>query len=68
MLADEFNCNVSGIDMSHEFIRTAQKLSELVELNGTIEFVQGDALDLPFQDGSFDVVWTQHVQMNIEGV
>jgi len=33
MLADEFNCSVSGIDMSHEFIRTAQKLSELVKLH-----------------------------------
>jgi len=66
MLADEFNCQVSGIDMSHEFIRTAQKLSELVGLNGKTEFVQGDALDLPFEDGSFNIVWTQHVQMNIE--
>ncbi len=66
MLADEYNCHVSGIDMSHEFIRTAQKLSELVKINGTTDFVQGDALDLPYDNGSFDVVWTQHVQMNIE--
>jgi len=66
MLADEYKCHVSGIDMSHEFIRTAQKLSELVRINGTTDFVQGDALDLPFKNGSFDVVWTQHVQMNIE--
>jgi ubiquinone/menaquinone biosynthesis C-methylase UbiE len=66
MLADDYNCIVSGIDMSHEFIRTAQKLTELIKLNGTTEFVQGDALDLPYRDASFDVVWTQHVQMNIE--
>lgn len=66
MLADEFNCQVSGIDMSPEFVRTAQNLSELVGLNEKTEFVRGDALDLPFEDGSFNVVWTQHVQMNIE--
>ncbi len=66
MLADEFNCNVFGIDMSHEFIRTAQKLSEIIQINGKTEFVQGDALNLPYEDNSFDVVWTQHVQMNIE--
>ena len=66
MLADEFNCKVSGIDMSHEYIRTARKLSEIIKLNGTTEFVQGDALELPYEDGLFDVVWTQHVQMNIE--
>ncbi len=66
MLADEFNCNVSGIDMSREFIRTAKQLSEIVELNGSTEFVHGDALNLPYDDNSFDVVWTQHVQMNVE--
>ena len=66
MLADEFNCDVSGIDMSHEFIRTATELSRIIKLNGRIKFVQGDALELPYDDQSFDVVWTQHVQMNIE--
>lgn len=65
MLADDYNSSVTGIDMSHEFIRTAQKLSELVGLTDRNVFVQGDALDLPFDDASFDVVWTQHVQMNI---
>lgn len=65
-LADEFNCKVYGIDMSHEFIRTAQELSRLVKLDNQTEFVQGDALALPYKEASFDVVWTQHVQMNIE--
>ncbi|HCM76945.1 MAG TPA: class I SAM-dependent methyltransferase [Cytophagales bacterium] len=66
MLAEEFNCNVTGIDMNTEFIRTAQKLTEWVGLTQKINFVQGDALQLPFPDKSFDVAWTQHVQMNIE--
>lgn len=65
MLADEFNCHVTGIDMSHEFVLTARKLSSLVGLRNKTEFIQGDALELPFESGSFDVVWTQHVQMNI---
>lgn len=66
MLADEHNCTVTGIDMSSEFIRTAQKLSAMVGLESKTEFVYGDALELPFEGGSFDAVWTQHVQMNIE--
>jgi len=65
MLADEYNCMVTGIDISHEFIRTAQKLSELIGINNKTAFIQGDALNLPFDSGSFDIVWTQHVQMNI---
>ena len=66
LLADEFNCNVSGIDLSNEFIRTAQKLSELVKTNGSTNFTQGSALNLPYGDATFDMILTQHVQMNIE--
>ena len=65
MLADEFNCTVTGIDLSAEFIRTATKFSKLLNLNDRTTFIQGDACDLPFKDDVFDVVWTQHVQMNI---
>lgn len=65
MLADEYGCKTTGIDLSHEYIRTASKLSELVKLDGKTTFVQGDATSLPFEDNTFDVVWTQHVQMNI---
>lgn len=66
MLADEFDCIATGIDLSGEFIATAQKLSALVGLEDTTSFIQGDATDLPFADQSFDLVWTQHVQMNVE--
>jgi len=65
MLADRFNCKVTGIDLCDEYIRTAQKLSELTGLTDKTEFIHGDALNLPFKESSFDIVWTQHVQMNI---
>ena len=65
MLADEYNCQVTGIDLSHEYIRTAKGLSELLGLQDKTDFIQSNALELPFENGSFDVVWTQHVQMNI---
>ena len=66
MLADEYGCEVTGIDISKEFIRTATRLSELVGLSSKTSFIHGDALSLPFADQTFDVVWTQHVQMNIK--
>ncbi|MGH1362737.1 MAG: class I SAM-dependent methyltransferase [Calditrichia bacterium] len=65
MLADEFNCQTTGIDLSEEFIKTATGLSKLVGLAERTKFVKGDATDLPFEDQMFDAVWTQHVQMNI---
>ncbi|WP_343485493.1 methyltransferase domain-containing protein [Allomuricauda sp. d1] len=65
MLADDYNCNVTGIDLSHEYIRTARALSKLVKLDHKTKFLVGDAANLPFDDGSFDAVWTQHAQMNI---
>ena len=65
MLADTYNCMATGIDLSNEYVRTATKLSELVGLSSKTKYVQGDAAELPFADNSFDVVWTQHVQMNV---
>lgn len=65
MLADEFGCHATGIDLTKEYIRTATLLSELTGLQDKTIFIQADALQLPFEDNSFDVVWTQHVQMNI---
>lgn len=65
MLAEEFCCQVTGIDLNQEYIRTARGLSELVGLRDKTSFIQSNALELPFKNKSFDVVWTQHVQMNI---
>lgn len=65
MLADEYGCLVTGIDLTAEYIESAKKLSELTGLNNRTQFVHGDVLQLPFPSDSFDVVWTQHVQMNV---
>ncbi|PHS67871.1 MAG: SAM-dependent methyltransferase [Flavobacterium sp.] len=65
MFADEYDCKTIGIDLCNEYIRTANKLSKLVKLDDKTTFIQGDATQLPFKDQSFDMVWTQHVQMNI---
>ena len=65
MIADEKGCTVTGLDLSQEFINTAKALSKLVNLDSKTTFLKADALDLPFERNSFDIVWTQHVQMNI---
>lgn len=65
MLRAVYNCEVTGIDINQEYIETARKLTRLVGIKEGITFIRADANDLPFDNQSFDLVWTQHVQMNI---
>jgi sarcosine/dimethylglycine N-methyltransferase len=64
-LADHYGCGVTAIDLTEEYCETARWLNRLVGLDGRISVLQGDVTELPFGDGSFDVVISQHVQMNV---
>ncbi len=64
-LADKYDCKVTGIDYTEHYITTGKKLTELVDLDRRVELLHGDALDMPFEADTFDIVWTEHVQMNI---
>ena len=64
-LAKEFGCRVTGIDLTDEYCRAAAMLSARIGLAHLVDFRQGDATELPFDDQTFDVVWTEHVAMNI---
>jgi SAM-dependent methyltransferase len=65
-LAAEFGCRVTGLDITEEFCRAAEVLTERVGLADRVEFRQGNALDMPFEASAFDVAWTQFAGMNIE--
>jgi len=41
-------------------------LSAKTEFAHLLDYHQGDATKLPFDDQTFDVVWTEHVAMNIQ--
>ena len=64
-LAATVGCDVVGLDLTEEYCRVAEMLSARVGLADQTVFRQGSALALPFGDRHFDVVWTEHVQMNI---
>lgn len=51
LFRDCFKGNYTGIDVNGEYIKKAQKTKEGV-------FIEGDATNLPFQDGSFDLIFT----------
>src|SRR5258708_3699292 len=65
-LASKVGCQVTVLDLTEEFCRTGKLLTERSGLSGQIAFRQGNALDIPFPDAHFDLVWTQHGAMNIE--
>jgi SAM-dependent methyltransferase len=64
-LAKEFGCRVTGIDLTDEYCRAAALLTAKIGLADLVDYRQGDATNLPFTDASFDVVWTEHVAMNV---
>jgi ubiquinone/menaquinone biosynthesis C-methylase UbiE len=65
LLAQNYGCHVTTVDLSADYCETAEWLNRATGLSERITVVHGDALDLPFADGSFDVVWSQHAQMNV---
>lgn len=65
LLATEFGADVTGVDLTPDFGAIARVLSGHVGCTDATRFCAADALDLPFADGAFDAVWTEHVAMNI---
>jgi MPBQ/MSBQ methyltransferase len=64
-LAWRYGAQVSGLDLTAEFVAVAQMLTRRTGLVDKVDYRQGDALDLPFSDMSFDIVWSQNAAMNI---
>ena len=65
-LAVEFGCHVTVVDLTESFVRAGRMLTARLGLDGRVQHQLGNALDLPFEQGAFDVVWTQNSGMNIE--
>ena len=65
-LAAAYGCDVTGIDLTPEFCVVANELSRLAGLADRTRFQPGDALELPFAESQFDLVWTIQMQMNIQ--
>lgn len=64
-LASRFECRVTGLDLVEEYCRVADSLAKRVKLDNLLTYRQGDATHIPFEDATFDIVWTQHASMNI---
>ncbi len=65
LLAVEYGCDVTVLDLTEDYVRAGEALTELLGLGERVRLQVGDALALPFPDASFDAVWTQNSGMNI---
>lgn len=65
LLASQTGCSVAVVDLAETYCQVGEMLTRRTGLGKRITFTHGDALDLPFADQSFDVVWSQHATMNI---
>jgi len=65
-VADKYKNNVTGIDLSKEYIETGKALCGWLNLDKQVNLVQGSAMSMPFEGESFDGGYMLHVGMNIE--
>ena len=65
-LAAATGCRVTGIDLTPEYIEIAKLLAEKTGFGKRTEYRTASALDMPFDDATFDAAITFHVAMNIK--
>lgn len=65
-LAKKYGCRVTGLDGTEKMLTEARRRTEEAGLSDMIEYKAGDAQEIPFQDGTFDVVWGQDAWCYVE--
>ncbi len=65
-VANKYKNQITGIDLTQEYIETGKVICSWVRLDKHITLQQGSALSMPFQDETFDGGYMMHVGMNIE--
>ena len=64
-VAELSRCHVVAVDLTEEYCETARWLNQLAGLDDRICVRQADVTDLPFEDATFTLMFSQHVQMNV---
>ncbi len=63
--AAEHDCDVTGIDITDEYVAVASSLARRLKLADKVRYQRASAPKLPFADGAFDAVYMIHVGMNV---
>jgi ubiquinone/menaquinone biosynthesis C-methylase UbiE len=65
-LAEHYDCRVTGIDISELMVEQAKKRTSQLNLQGKLNFINGDAYSLDFPDETFDAVITIFVSQFLD--
>ncbi len=65
LIAQQYGCRVDAVDITPQYCEIAGWLNAACGLDERIAVRQADVLALPYEDNTFDAVFSQHVQMNI---
>ena len=63
--ASQYGCQVTGIDLTQEFIETGKTLTSWLKMDDQVSLKQASALQMTYEDSTFDAAYTMHVGMNI---
>jgi ubiquinone/menaquinone biosynthesis C-methylase UbiE len=66
-LAWKTGCHVTGLDITASRVEGATELTRVAGLSDSVGFVHGDALAMPFEDGSFTLAIAQESFAHIPG-
>lgn len=64
-LANKVGCRIVGVDLTESRIAGAIRLTDMTGLSSLASFMTGNALDLPFDDATFDVAISQEAFCHI---
>ena len=64
-ISNRVGCEVVGVDLTPDFVKTGNLLTDLVSMKNAVTLMEGNAAELSFPPSSFDAAYMMHVGMNI---
>lgn len=65
LLASRLNAQLTAVDLLEEFLQVLQKRAAQADLSGKITTQACSMDNLPFEDGAYDVIWSEGAVYNI---
>ena len=58
LIARDYGCRMTVLDLTEDYCQIGELLTQRTGQSDRVTFMHGSALQIPFPDHSFDIVWT----------